>query len=136
MVKTGFLGAETSFDFWKTVGPPLLVIPVALLAAIALIDLFRRVDLSPRARAGWALAIVLLPLIGSISYLLKRPSATEFAQTVPETASADDQELQRSSPADQLRMLALLHDAGKLTDSEFAAAKVRVLRDDGAMIAL
>src|SRR5207302_1850753 len=112
--------------------PAMFVIPLTLFAGIALIDLFRRVDLSRRELVGWALAIVLIPLIGPITYLLRRPPSGELsARAADADVTRGGEHDSASSRAAQLRMLANLHDGGKLTDAEFAAAKVRVLRDNG-----
>jgi glycerol-3-phosphate O-acyltransferase / dihydroxyacetone phosphate acyltransferase len=49
---------------------------VATFAAVwlaGLLDLTRRADLSRGRRVGWALAILLLPTIGAVAYLLTRP---------------------------------------------------------------
>jgi hypothetical protein len=41
----------------------------------AFIDNFRRHDHGGWAKAGWALVIVILPLLGTLIYLIARPSA-------------------------------------------------------------
>jgi phospholipase D-like protein len=41
------------------------------------IDNFRRRDHSGWAKAGWALFILLIPLIGVFAYLIARPSAAD-----------------------------------------------------------
>jgi hypothetical protein len=43
----------------------------------AFIDNFRRHDHSGWAKAGWALVIVVLPLLGTLIYLIARPAAVE-----------------------------------------------------------
>jgi len=40
----------------------------------AFIDNFRRHDHSGWAKAGWALVIVLIPLLGTLIYLIARPA--------------------------------------------------------------
>jgi hypothetical protein len=40
---------------------------------------FRRPDLSGWAKAGWALVILLLPLLGTLIYLVARPAVVEVA---------------------------------------------------------
>jgi Phospholipase_D-nuclease N-terminal len=41
------------------------------------IDNFRRHDHSGWAKAGWALFIILIPLIGVLAYLIARPSVVD-----------------------------------------------------------
>ena len=45
----------------------------------AFIDDFRRPDLSGWAKAGWALLIIVLPLIGTLIYLIARPAVVDLA---------------------------------------------------------
>ena len=40
----------------------------------AFIDNFRRRDHSGGAKAGWALVIIILPLLGTLIYLIARPA--------------------------------------------------------------
>ena len=47
----------------------------------AFIDNFRRRDHSGWAKAGWALVIIILPLIGTLIYLVARPSVVEVEVT-------------------------------------------------------
>ncbi len=43
----------------------------------AFIDNFRRHDHSGFAKAGWAFVIIILPLLGTLIYLIARPAAIE-----------------------------------------------------------
>ena len=40
-------------------------------------DMLRRHDLSGAAKAGWAVLIVVLPLVGSLVYIIVRPRLTD-----------------------------------------------------------
>ncbi len=51
----------------------LLVIPLAVCWALALVDLMRRIDLSGWATALWLLVIVLIPFFGALIYFAFRP---------------------------------------------------------------
>lgn len=129
------LTATVTWTFWNVLALLLLVVPPILLAAIALIDLFGRQDTGRWEQAGWALGIVLVPLAGSILYLLLGPRRSAFQEEPVKSDQTVQPAFQRElTRADQLQMLAYLHEAGKLTDGEFARAKVRVLRDDGLPI--
>ena len=46
---------------------------VAFVVIYTFIDNFRRSDHSGAAKAGWALLIVVLPLLGAVIYILTRP---------------------------------------------------------------
>ena len=43
----------------------------------AFIDNFRRHDHSGWAKAGWALVIVIIPLLGTLIYLIARPAVVQ-----------------------------------------------------------
>ena len=56
---------------------------------IAFIEILRRPDLTRGAKAGWALVVLLLPIVGVIVYLIARPSREERFD-MESAVSADD----------------------------------------------
>jgi hypothetical protein len=58
--------------FLQTVFLLFIFLPIILLWLFALADLFIRRDLRAGARVLWLLAIVLIPLLGPLVYLLLR----------------------------------------------------------------
>lgn len=50
---------------------------VGFVVVYTFIDNFRRTDHSGAAKAGWALAIIVLPLLGALLYILSRPEMTD-----------------------------------------------------------
>ena len=59
---------------------PLILIPVVAIWIIGLVDTFRR-DLPWGRKAGWTLVVVLLPLVGTITYFLfRKPTQAEIKQ--------------------------------------------------------
>ncbi len=58
-------------------------------------------------------------LIGGAGYALGRRAGSNLSSVAPSQAEPH--------PVDRLKDLAALHDAGKLTDAEFEAAKRRLL---------
>jgi len=58
-------------------GLGLLGLLVAVLWVAAPVDLVGRDDLDRRQRFGWILIVVLLPLVGSIAYFVRRPILLE-----------------------------------------------------------
>ena len=50
---------------------------VVFTVVYAFIDNFRRHDHGGWAKAGWALVIVLIPLLGTLIYLIARPADVE-----------------------------------------------------------
>lgn len=96
-------------------------------------DIFRSDDLSGIAKALWTMFIVFLPFLGVFVYLIAR--GDKMTQHQVDAVQAQDAATQQyiraaagtSGAADQLKSLADLHDAGKLSDEEYAAAKNGVL---------
>ena len=64
--------------FWSLVMFALLVI-VIFTVIYAFIDNFRRRDHSGWAKAAWALLIIILPLLGTLIYLVARPADIDIA---------------------------------------------------------
>jgi hypothetical protein len=120
-------------DFWEWFFLMLIYIPAVMIWAFALIDIFRRDDLSGGSKALWVVVVFIIPFLGTLIYLLFRPAgATREERMVIDQASREFvQRYETKSPAEELGLLADLHDRGKLSDAEFAAEKARVLGKAG-----
>jgi hypothetical protein len=117
-------------DFWDFFWLILIFVPLVMVWAYALVDVFWRHDLSGGMKALWVAAIFLLPFLGTLLYLIFRPAELERS---PRTSMQNAHPVQIGSPArpddhaGQLQTLADLHDRGKLTDAEFATEKQRLI---------
>jgi hypothetical protein len=123
------------FDlFWTMLWLFLFILWIWLLISL-FSDIFRRDDLSGWGKAGWVLFLIVLPLLGSLIYLIA--NGDDMAQRQVRDAKAM-QKAQEDyirtvagsggvSAADELAKLAALHDSGRLTDQEFAAQKAKLL---------
>lgn len=108
-------------NFWDAFFLLLIWIPLLMVWAFALVDIFRRDDLGGGSKALWVACVILVPFFGTFIYLIARPAgATSEERVALDQYAANDS-------ASQLQKLADLHDRGKLTDAEFAAEKARVL---------
>jgi Short C-terminal domain/Phospholipase_D-nuclease N-terminal len=96
-------------------------------------DLFRDHQISGWAKAAWVVLLVVLPLLGSLVYLIARGDGMRdrtikaqaearhhYESMVRESAAA-------ASPADELAKLSDLKDKGAISDEEFARAKEKLL---------
>lgn len=101
----------------------LLVIWIGLFLtwSISIWDIFRRHDLSGGAKAGWFILVIVIPFIGTVIYLLVRPRNLDAHVTTEMVEGASPQ-----SAAQQIETLARLHEAGHLTDEEFARQKAKL----------
>lgn len=116
-------------SFWESFFLLLIWIPLALAWAAAVFDVFRRDDLRGSTKALWLLAILLLPLFGTLIYLITRPVGVTPAERA-ELDQASRQFVERYTPtttAQELALLADLRDRGTLDEQEFLAEKQRIL---------
>ncbi len=62
----------------------ILILAVVVLFLVlwvrAVIDVFRRRDLSGGAKAAWAIIMLILPFLGLLIYTLLRPADSQIAQ--------------------------------------------------------
>ena len=101
--------------FWETFFLFLIFLPLVLIWAFALGDIFRREDMSGGWKAIWVLCVFLVPFFGTLVYLVfRRPGEIKDQRYIED-------------PAYMLKTLSDLHDNGKLSDEEFAAEKARIL---------
>ncbi|HSL66327.1 MAG TPA: SHOCT domain-containing protein [Gaiellaceae bacterium] len=115
--------------FWENFFLFLIFLPLAMIWAFALLDIFRRDDMGGGSKALWVAAVILVPFFGTLIYLIARPAgATEAERVAIDEASRDFvAKYTPTSTASELQVLADLHDRGALTDEEFAAEKARLL---------
>jgi hypothetical protein len=92
-----------------------------------------RSDMSGWSKALWTIAIIFLPFLGIFMYLIV--NGGDMGERNQRAAQAQQDSMDdyiRSAASsggssDELAKLAGLHDGGKLTDDEYAAAKAKVL---------
>jgi hypothetical protein len=53
----------------------IVLVPLVIAWAYALIDIVKRVDIGVGAKALWAVCVILLPFLGTLIYLLLRPAS-------------------------------------------------------------
>jgi Phospholipase_D-nuclease N-terminal len=89
---------------------------------LLMIDNFRRTDQSGWAKAGWALLIIFLPVIGAFAYTIARPStAGDYSY------DAGYGPVAATSTADELARLNQLRTEGAITDAEYEDLKARTI---------
>jgi hypothetical protein len=121
-------------SFWNAFFLCLIYLPLVLLWGFALFDVFDRADVTGGRKALWVAVIILLPFFGTLIYLIARhPGASRSDRRALDRADRDlAARYAPSSSAEQLSLLAELHDRGKLTDAEFSIEKERLLGRTGA----
>jgi len=114
--------------FWESFFLFMLFLPLAMTWAMALMDIFRRDDLSGWSKALWVVCVIVVPFLGTLIYLVTRPRGVEPEERL--AMGPTDRYAGRYAPSSdlsELTALADLHDRGQLADSAFAADQARLL---------
>jgi hypothetical protein len=97
-------------------------------------DLFRRRELSGWAKAGWTVFVIVLPLIGSLTYLITQGRAMadrDAGQVKQAQRQTDDYIRSVTAPGyrgvDEIAHAKELLDQGSISQEEFQQLKRRVL---------
>jgi hypothetical protein len=96
-------------------------------------DIIRNDDMSGWGKAIWSIFIIFLPFLGVFIYLIV--NGNKMGQRQMRAAQQQEAAVQdyirttagSSSDAEQLAKLAELHNSGKLDDTEYAAAKAKII---------
>jgi hypothetical protein len=118
-------------DFWDFFFLMLIYIPLVMVWATALVDIFRRDDIGGVSKAIWTVAVFALPFVGTLIYLIARPAGATKDERVymDEASRAFVERYAPSNRAEQLKVLTDLHERGALNELEFAAEKARILAE-------
>jgi hypothetical protein len=90
-------------------------------------DLFRRHDISGWVKAIWVIALIVVPYLGVLIYLIFQERG--MAERNAEQAQQARNELRRVvgfSAADEIEKLDRLKKAGSISDAEFARLRARI----------
>ena len=97
-------------------------------------DIFRSQDMGGWGKAGWCILVILLPLLGTLIYIIARGKSMyeRDAKDAAEQKAAFDDYVRSTagggaSSADELTKLAALKDQGVITEAEFATQKAKLL---------
>jgi hypothetical protein len=119
------LGAYTFWDAMWTMIVFFAWIMFFTWVVMLLVDNFRRKDHSGWAKAGWALFIIFLPIIGALTYTIARPdSASDYYEPAFNTGYAPSTP---TSTAAELARLNDLRSEGAISDAEFETLKQKTI---------
>lgn len=96
-------------------------------------DIFASEDLSGLGKGLWVLAVIVVPWLGVLLYLILRGDSMQergrkAAEALQEAQKAYIRDAAgTASTADELAKLAELRDKGVITEEEFAAQKAKLL---------
>ncbi len=69
--------------------PTLIAIPLLIIWVLTLVDIIRRRDLGTGRKVLWALAVLVVPIVGVIVYFVVRPPQTGDKYLPPEAGEGD-----------------------------------------------
>jgi hypothetical protein len=121
-----------TMDFWEVVG---LLIAAFVLAAYVVVlfevvrDLLRDRELAGWTKALWLVALVFLPILTTIVYVVARGGTGTYGSAVADQAEARQAQYARSvaSPTEEISQAKAMWDSGVIDKAEFDALKVKVL---------
>jgi type VI protein secretion system component VasK len=90
-------------------------------------DIFRRNDMSGVSKAIWIIAIIFLPLLGTLIYLITRPKVTAQDVQIMTQADAAAKAASQVSSADQIEKLNQLLASGAITQPEYETLKAKAI---------
>lgn len=124
-----------AFSLWNAIW--LVIVTVLFLGALMMLfsvitDLFSDHETSGLSKAVWAFVLVLVPLLGSLVYIAVRGDGMarrSIARQTEAKESVDDyiRDVAGVGAATELERAVALHEAGHLTDDEFATLKSKIL---------
>ena len=90
-------------------------------------DLFRRDDLSGVMKGIWVVALIFIPWVGAIVYLVTRPKVTATDVQTIVRAEAASKAAGQVSTADELAKLAQLKDSNVINEQQYEQLKAKLL---------
>ena len=90
-------------------------------------DIFRRDDMTGASKVIWLIALIFLPFLGALIYIIARPKVTAQDVRLMTQAEAANKAVAGVSTADELTKLQQLKDSGAITAAEFDTLKAKTL---------
>jgi len=121
-------------DFWESFFLILLFLPLAMMWAFALIDIFRRDDIGGGTKALWVICVIVLPFLGTLIYLIANGS--DMSRRRLEQAQAQQKQFDSyvqsvaatgGGGATELAKAKELLDSGAINQEEYDKLKAKVL---------
>lgn len=123
-----------AFSIWNAlwvVFVTFLFINVLMLLFSVIADLFRDRELSGGAKAVWAIALIMFPLLGVLVYLVVRGGgmtqrSMQAEQQAKESVDAYIRNV-AAGPATELERASALLASGQINEQEYAQLKAKIL---------
>ncbi|HYA09169.1 MAG TPA: SHOCT domain-containing protein [Gaiellaceae bacterium] len=119
-----------AYTFWDGIWTMIVFFAWIMVIAwviMLLIDNFRRTDHSGLAKAGWAVFLIFLPVIGAITYTIARPQMEEAAWGIEQGPAAPAGAGDGQTVAAEIARLSELRAQGAITDAEYDELKKKAI---------
>lgn len=130
VISAAVIFSNTQWTFWNVFLLFFLWIPLIMLWFFAIFDVFRRHDLSRAGKVLWIIAILVLPWIGTLGYLIVRPREAWDSASGYGYAGYGYGGYMSTGQAGQMAALSRMHQSGKLSDEEYATMSSRLTSPD------
>ena len=90
-------------------------------------DLFGRDDLTGVMKGVWIVALIIIPWLGALVYIITRPKVTASDVQMLVRAEAAGQAASKVSTADELAKLADLKEKGVINDAQYEELKAKLI---------
>jgi len=117
----------TLLDFFWTMAIIFFWVTAIMIWFRCFMDLFGRDDLSGGMKAVWILALILIPWLGALVYIITRPKVTASDVQNIVRMEAAGQAAAKVSTADELAKLADLKDKGVINDAQYEDLKAKLI---------
>ena len=117
----------TLLDFFWTMAIIFFWVIAIMIWFRCFMDLFSRDDLSGGMKAVWIVALILIPWLGALVYIVTRPKVTASDVQNIVRMEAAGQAAAKVSTADELAKLADLKDKGVIDDAQYESLKAKLI---------
>jgi len=117
----------TLLDFFWTMAIIFFWVIAIMIWFRCFMDLFGRDDLTGVMKGIWIVALIIIPWLGALVYIITRPKVTATDVQNLVRAEAAGQAASQVSTADELAKLADLKEKGVVDDAQYEALKAKLL---------
>jgi len=117
----------TLLDFFWTMAIIFFWVIAIMIWFRCFMDLFGRDDLTGVMKGIWIVALIIIPWLGALVYIITRPKVTATDVQNLVRAEAAGQAASQVSTADELAKLADLKEKGVVNDAQYEALKAKLL---------
>jgi len=117
----------TLLDFFWTMAIIFFWVIAIMIWFRCFIDLFGRQDMTGVMKGIWIVALIFIPWLGALVYIITRPKVTATDVQMMVRAEAAGQAAAKVSTADELAKLADLKDKGVINDAQYEDLKAKLI---------